>query len=53
MCGYAMLNKPDPEMVIVTAIEVNTDNIRELWDVLFRNIEMPEVLEDPLEAAGK
>lgn len=53
MCGYAVLGKTAPEMVIVPAINVNADNVRELWGVLMRNIEMPKPLDDALKALGK
>ena len=53
MCGYGVLGKEAPEMVIVPSVEVNQDNARELWDVLMRGIPMPDEIDEALKALGK
>jgi len=53
MCGYAVLGKEAPEMVIVPSIEINKDNARELWGVLLRGIPMPDEIDEALKALGK
>jgi ribose transport system substrate-binding protein len=53
LAAYGVLGKEAPELVTVPTLNVTADNLREIWDVAYRNVPMPKEIDDALKALGK
>ena len=53
MGAYGILGKESPEMIVVPTVDVSADNLREVWDMAYRNVPIPAEIEEALTAAGK
>ena len=52
MCAYGILGKEAPEMMVVPTVDVTAENLREVWQMAYRNVPIPQEIEDALTAAG-
>jgi ribose transport system substrate-binding protein len=53
IAAYGVLGKEAPELVVVPTLSVTADNVREIWEVAYRNIPMPKEIDDVLKKLGK
>ena len=53
MCVYGLLGIESPDMVVVPAVEVNADNIEEVWEMAYRNVPIPAEIEDAMAQYGQ
>lgn len=53
MAAYGILGKEAPELVVVPTTVVTADNLRELWDTVYRGVPLTKEVDDALKAIGK
>ena len=53
LAAYGVLGKEAPELVTVPTLSVTPDNLRDIWDVAYRNVAMPKEIDDALKKMGK
>ncbi|UCB47307.1 MAG: substrate-binding domain-containing protein [Spirochaetota bacterium] len=53
LAAYGILGKEAPAMVVVPTTSATPDNLRELWEVVYRNIPLPSEIDDVLKKMGK
>ncbi len=53
IAAYGVLGKEAPELVVVPTLSVTADNVREIWEVAYKNIPMPKEIDDVLKKLGK
>jgi hypothetical protein len=53
LCAYGVLGKEAPKLVTVPTLSVTADNLRDIWEVAYRNVPMPEEIDNALKELGK
>jgi ribose transport system substrate-binding protein len=53
LCAYGILGKEAPQMLVVPTADVTADNLRDVWSMAYRNVPIPQEIEDALAAVGK
>jgi ribose transport system substrate-binding protein len=53
LCAYGVLGKEAPKLVTVPTLSVTPDNLRDIWEVAYRGVPMPEEIDNALKELGK
>ncbi len=53
LAAYGVLGKEAPELVTVPTLSVTPDNLRDIWEVAYRGVPMPEEIDNALKKLGK
>ncbi|MCL5073036.1 MAG: substrate-binding domain-containing protein [Actinobacteria bacterium] len=53
LAAYGLLGKKAPSMVVSPSVVITPDNLREVWNIVYKNVPLSKAIDEALKALGK